>query len=71
MIVMIINECDKIIINVLEGSHTNIPQANDSIAYLEIKGSMLPSDIYKGDEIEIKIEIEIENIIYPYYCRKY
>lgn len=48
---------DKIIINVCEGSHTNIPQANDTIAYLEIKGSMLSSDIYKGDEIEIKIEM--------------
>jgi molecular chaperone DnaK len=48
---------DTIIINVLEGSHNNIPQANDSIAYLEIKGTMLPSDIYKGDEIEIKIEM--------------
>jgi len=48
---------DKAILNVLEGSHTNIPQANESIAYLEIKGTLLPSDIYKGDELEIKIEI--------------
>ena len=48
---------DKIVINVCEGSHNNTPSSNDSIGYLEIKGSMLPSDIYKGDEIEIKIEM--------------
>ncbi len=48
---------DKVVLNVLEGSHTNIPQANESIAYLEIKGTSLPSDIYKGDELEIKIEM--------------
>lgn len=48
---------DEININVCEGSHTNTPSSNDLIGYLEIKGSMLPSDIYKGDEIEIKIEM--------------
>jgi molecular chaperone DnaK len=48
---------DKVIFNLLEGPHTNIPQANTTIGYLEIKGSSLPSDIYKGDELEIKIEM--------------
>lgn len=48
---------DSIILNVLEGPQTNIPQANESIAFLQIKGTMLPSDIYKGDEIEIKVEV--------------
>ncbi len=59
---------DKVVLNVLEGSHTNIPQANESIAYLEIKGTSLPSDIYKGDELKIKIEMsssrEIKAFVY-------
>lgn len=48
---------DSIILNVLEGAHTNIPQANETIAFLEVKGTSLPSDIYKGDEVELKIEM--------------
>ena len=48
---------DKAILNILEGSHTNIPQANESIGFMVIKGSSIPSDIYKGDELEIKIEM--------------
>ncbi len=48
---------DGIVLNILEGPLNNIPQANESIAFLEIKGIALPSDVYKGDEIEIKIEM--------------
>ena len=59
---------DKVFLNILEGPHTNIPQANESIGFLEIKGSSLPSDLYKGDELEIKIEMsasrEIKAAVY-------
>lgn len=48
---------DKAVLNILEGPHINIPQANNSIGFLEIRGTSLPADIYKGDELEIKIEM--------------
>jgi len=59
---------NSIFLNILEGPQTNIPLANESIAFLEVKGTSLPSDIYKGDEIELKIEMsasrEIKASIY-------
>lgn len=48
---------EKIVLNILEGSHTNLPAANLTIGYMEIKGTSLPADVYKNDEVEIKIEI--------------
>ena len=48
---------EKVILNILEGSHTNLPAANLTIGYMEIKGTSLPADVYKNDEVEIKIEI--------------
>ncbi len=59
---------DKIIINVLEGPQTAIPEANQSIGYLEIDGSKVSRDILRGSEIEITLEIseskEIKVTIY-------
>lgn len=59
---------EKIIINVLEGPHTAIPEANQSIGYLEIDGSKVSRDILRGSEIEITLEIneskEIKVTIY-------
>ena len=48
---------DKIIINVCEGPHTSIPQANQSIGYIEITGQRISRDIIKGTEIEITLEM--------------
>jgi molecular chaperone DnaK len=59
---------EKIVINVLEGPHTAIPEANQSIGYLEIDGSKVSRDILRGSEIEITLEIneskEIKVTIY-------
>lgn len=44
-------------VNVLEGPHSTLPEANKSIAFLEIKGNQIVRDISKGSDIEIIIEI--------------
>lgn len=48
---------EKVYINVLEGSQFNLPEANQTIGYLEISGTMLNGDIYRGDDIDITIEM--------------
>jgi molecular chaperone DnaK len=48
---------DKIIINVLEGSQFNLPEANQTIGYFEITGSMVSRDILRGMDIEITLEM--------------
>ena len=48
---------DKIVINVLEGPQSALPEANQSIGYLEVDGSKVSRDILRGSEIEITIEI--------------
>lgn len=48
---------DKIVINVCEGPHTSIPQANHSIGYIEITGKKVSRDILRGTEIEITLEM--------------
>lgn len=48
---------ESIRINILEGSHLSLPEANFSIGFLEIKGSQISRDISKGSDIEITFDI--------------
>jgi molecular chaperone DnaK len=49
---------DEVIrVNVLEGSHLALPEANKSIGYIMITGKQLTRDISKGSDIEITILI--------------
>jgi molecular chaperone DnaK len=51
------NDKDYIFINVLEGSHLSIPEANKGIGFMEIMGTQITRDIAKGSDIEISISI--------------
>jgi molecular chaperone DnaK len=51
------NEDDFIRINVLQGTHTSLPEANKSIGYIEITGRSLKRDISKGSDIEITVSL--------------
>ncbi|HTI60106.1 Hsp70 family protein [Mucilaginibacter sp.] len=44
-------------INVLEGPHTALPEANKRIGYFEITGKNLSRDIHKGSDVEITIQM--------------
>jgi len=47
---------DEVIrVNVLEGSHLSLPEANKGIGYMQITGNMLKRDVSKGSDIEITI----------------
>jgi molecular chaperone DnaK len=46
---------DVIRVNVLEGTHLALPEANKPIGIMEITGSMLKRDVSKGSDIEINI----------------
>jgi molecular chaperone DnaK len=48
---------DKIIINVLEGPQTALPEANQTIGYIEIDGNKVSRDILRGAEIEVTLEM--------------
>lgn len=48
---------DKFVINVLEGPQSALPEANQSIGYIEIDGSKVSRDILRGTEIEITLEM--------------
>jgi molecular chaperone DnaK len=48
---------EKISINVLEGSYTAMPEANQSLGYLIIDGSKVSRDIVRGADIEITLEM--------------
>jgi molecular chaperone DnaK len=48
---------DKIVINVLEGPQSALPEANQSIGYIEIDGSKVSRDILRGTEIEVTLEM--------------
>ena len=48
---------DFIYINVLEGSHLSLPEANKGIGFMEIRGTQIKRDIAKGSDIEIIITI--------------
>jgi molecular chaperone DnaK len=51
------NTEEGIRINVLEGSHLALPEANKSIGYILITGKNLKRDVSKGSDIEITISI--------------
>jgi molecular chaperone DnaK len=51
------NVDDFIYINVLEGSHLSLPEANKGIGFMEIRGNQIKRDIAKGSDIEIVISI--------------
>lgn len=51
------NVDDFIYINVLEGSHLSLPEANKGIGFMEIRGNQIKRDIAKGSDIEIIISI--------------
>lgn len=51
------NGDDFIYINVLEGSHLALPEANKGIGFMEIRGTQIKRDIAKGSDIEITISI--------------
>ncbi|HJT74583.1 MAG TPA: Hsp70 family protein, partial [Chitinophaga sp.] len=48
---------DKIRINVLEGPHYALPEANKSLGYLEISARQIFRDIAKGSDIELTFTI--------------
>lgn len=48
---------DLVYINVLEGSHLALPEANKGIGFMEIRGTQIKRDIAKGSDIEISIAI--------------
>ncbi len=48
---------EKIKINILEGPHSSLPEANSSIGYFEITGTQVTRDIVRGAEIEISLEM--------------
>lgn len=48
---------DEIVINVLEGTRHSRPHSNLVIGVIEIKGSELKTDLVKGSDVEIKLEM--------------
>jgi len=44
-------------VNVLEGPHTSLPEANKSIGYFEVSGRNISRDVHKGSDIEVTISI--------------
>lgn len=48
---------ERVIINVLEGTHNASPLVNNSIGAIEIKGSELSRDLLKGSDIEIVLQM--------------
>ena len=48
---------DKIILNILEGPQTSIPESNKQIGYIEVNGGQVTRDILKNTEIEITLEM--------------
>ncbi len=48
---------EKVIINVVEGSQYNLPEANQTIGYFPITGKQVSRDIFKNTEIEITLEM--------------
>ncbi|MBB5639110.1 molecular chaperone DnaK [Pedobacter cryoconitis] len=49
---------DEVIrINVLQGSHMSLPEANKSLGYITIIGKQLKRDVSKGSDIEITVTL--------------
>lgn len=51
------SESEVIRVNVLQGSHLALPEANKVIGYVSISGKQLKRDISKGSDIEITISL--------------
>ena len=51
------NEDDYIIINVLEGTHLALPEANKGIGFLKITGKQVTRTVAKGSDIEITLSM--------------
>jgi molecular chaperone DnaK len=51
------NEDENIRINVVEGSHLALPDANKSVGFIDINGKSLSRDITRGSDIELTFEI--------------
>ena len=59
---------EKIIINILEGPMDALPASNQTIGFMQIKGTALERDVSKGSDIEISIEItESRDVIVSVY----
>ncbi|WP_019989816.1 Hsp70 family protein [Rudanella lutea] len=59
---------DIIRVNILEGPHTALPEANKTIGYLELTGRQLTRDVHKGSDIEITIQMsESRDLIISVY----
>ncbi|MCU0352226.1 MAG: Hsp70 family protein [Cytophagales bacterium] len=48
---------DALIVNILEGNRYALPSSNVSIGAIEIKGSDMQTDLIKGSDIEITVQI--------------
>lgn len=48
---------EAIVVNVLEGPHASLPEANQSIGFMNISGKNIIRDIVKGSDIELSFEI--------------
>jgi molecular chaperone DnaK len=48
---------EVIMVNVLEGPHMALPEANKRIGYFEITGRNISRDIYKGSDVEITLQM--------------
>lgn len=51
------SEDEVIRVNILEGSHLALPEANKGIGFMQITGKNLSRDVSKGSDIEITITI--------------
>lgn len=51
------SEDEVIRVNVLQGSHLALPEANKGLGYILIKGKNLKRDVSKGSDIEITISL--------------
>ena len=51
------NEDDFILINVLEGTHLALPEANKGIGFMKITGKQISRTIAKGSDIEITLSM--------------
>ena len=62
------SEENDIRINILQGSHLALPEANKSIGFIGITGKNLKRDISKGSDIEISISLsESQDLIVAAY----
>lgn len=51
------SEDEVIRVNILEGPHTSLPEANKTIGYMELTGKNINRDVHKGSDIEVTIQM--------------